>query len=1819
MGMITPYIPPKNENNDGENEIKEVDSVKEEHKNEELEITNSENEKYIIVGEEITKIKLGDRTFQNIPLIHYKELHIVLMILNELNKGNYPNLYEIGSIRVALLLWKHFFLSLPNPVIEEDVYNEMLIYLEQENFKKEELIQMEENALGKKGEIKREVFDYTISFINELIDQCKMNKEMQQECANYFLNCLCQGMINRKSVISLISLLSSPSNNEQIIQFESTWQYEGEFIEYCYNDVYCPFKYITTHEMKDDSFNFDSWEHGKLFLTNYRIKFVPDNCDDSSKIQIISTIGQIPINYIASFRIEERNQLYGLVVFCRNFTHLFFGSKQPFDSIDKEFVHIQYQYQPFNEYQSKIFDENTLNDIVQFEYKRIGYSFDGTESNSPSKQYKINAPIVEGIECSDTSRVPYVAFQTKNKSKIIQFSLSSSISLNSPTPIIFNSSISNVVKYLITFPDIALKDNETYKTMKDLEMRLFDSYTSNANECIQLFDSTMECYSNQIDTVFQMIHKILLLIQTPETLCVLLPNKSFDCSVNIVCSLIELMTDSHYRTFDGFVHLFLKNFVWNKFPFLETPERDFNKYFILYLACVLMLIQTNPNQFEFNNHLIKFFYYHCYSKRFIEFLPFQVYGLASVYSYLQIHKNEFINTNYLERQIEIPCTKLHLNNLFSTIINPYTYNFFTLQSLQSKYSLEFHHNLVYFPLYDGMLNNYTSLTSLNLSNNHLTSFPQEITVLTGLISLNLQNNHLTVIDESITSITNLKNLNLANNDICHLPMLQYLSLDSLNISYNPLVRLHAPSLQTFVISGFSSIFPITIPSVQRIIAHDCSSSFLNFIIKTLPMIKFLSINSITKQESLPFNITSLVTLEDLSITDCGIERLPYGFQGLTNLTSLNLKNNKITHFPRQMTSLKNLKVLSLIGNPLIFYPRSLESCCDVSIQQLEKNKNIIEHINVVITGSDTIRKDIMSSIAILNGTNYSSGNLEHMLLTYNGSSFDVDFISVAPDIFEEQSYKYCYLGMIFICGEQETGKRIKKIIEQSNTDQKVIDLIQKKKSNGEIEEINLNVEEVIEQVIKNKRKETIVDHLLHEIKSFEYKNGILRISELCNIFRYFEIPKENDSKMINSLKRKGIFTLDGYRYCLVDYSIMDKIRSILATVKTKNGIVSVMTLQQSLSVSSYSLHFVLHLMHSLHVILLVDDEFFKKMNIPMSYLKYYSDHVLSNGCPNSLSSDQSPITSPGLNLSSLEKESSEKLNSSLIHQTHSIGPTRKPRASFSIGSKRMSLRTLPLQTESSISSPHKDNVLNSPRSDTATENQQQQPNYLIFNTSSLTAGFTIENFWPSKYHKMELEIGRVYEFSLMPREMYVKLLAYVSIYYKMIVVWKRGIICSERVDSGDIFMYFVFSQSRQKLSLRLRYLMGDDMTLESMKLFREIEHLLSTLSNRFDIQYDIHIMCSCCVTKDKPFLFNKEQIKNSIKNKVFEKIESDNKEHYVVLPLFALDLLFICLKEVVGYCLSVKDVHQEKVLTRGSSSIISVGHIGNDTKKKVVIKEINVDISMCHMEGIKSSVEEYLLRVGEFIHEVYSIQFQPNENLARVYNYVECPMMIIMEYFEDGNLFEYIEHYPSLSYEEVRSVGLQIANGIKQLHLIKHIHRDLKTPNILVELDSNKKIKRCALTDFGETIPEDQSGPCNVVECPYWLAPEVILNNHFTEASDVFSFGMILWELYCWSHPFPDVKNLSVVRDMVASYTMPEVPQKDVLLSKIIHSCWEHEEYRSDIFTVVAQLVDTQNFSKSMTGELGLFKLLKTKKSSEDAKKKTFFKSSLNLTFSSPK
>ena len=77
------------------------------------------------------------------------------------------------------------------------------------------------------------------------------------------------------------------------------------------------------------------------------------------------------------------------------------------------------------------------------------------------------------------------------------------------------------------------------------------------------------------------------------------------------------------------------------------------------------------------------------------------------------------------------------------------------------------------------------------------------------------------------------------------------------------------------------------------------------------------------------------------------------------------------------------------------------------------------------------------------------------------------------------------------------------------------------------------------------------------------------------------------------------------------------------------------------------------------------------------------------------------------------------------------------------------------------------------------------------------------------------------------------------------------------------------------------------------------------------------------------------------------------------------------------------------------------------------------------------------------------------------------------------------------------------------LHGKKALHCDLKSSNVLI--DSNWNVKLC---DFGlSRIHEPKGGAVRRVGTPHWMAPEILIGEKYTFSSDVYSFGMIIWEL----------------------------------------------------------------------------------------------------------
>jgi serine/threonine protein kinase len=130
-----------------------------------------------------------------------------------------------------------------------------------------------------------------------------------------------------------------------------------------------------------------------------------------------------------------------------------------------------------------------------------------------------------------------------------------------------------------------------------------------------------------------------------------------------------------------------------------------------------------------------------------------------------------------------------------------------------------------------------------------------------------------------------------------------------------------------------------------------------------------------------------------------------------------------------------------------------------------------------------------------------------------------------------------------------------------------------------------------------------------------------------------------------------------------------------------------------------------------------------------------------------------------------------------------------------------------------------------------------------------------------------------------------------------------------------------------------------------------------------------------------------------------------------------------------------------------------------------------------------------------------------------------------MEYVPHGDLFSFLRQQQGMGWQMRLKIALNIAEGMEFLHQMSPpiLHRDLKTPNVLMaSLDPSAPVV-AKLTDFGETREllcklKGREGLTN----PAWLAPEVMASEAYTEKVDVFPFGIILWELYFRQYPYSE-------------------------------------------------------------------------------------------------
>ncbi|KAH3757286.1 serine/threonine-protein kinase STY46 [Pelomyxa schiedti] len=182
---------------------------------------------------------------------------------------------------------------------------------------------------------------------------------------------------------------------------------------------------------------------------------------------------------------------------------------------------------------------------------------------------------------------------------------------------------------------------------------------------------------------------------------------------------------------------------------------------------------------------------------------------------------------------------------------------------------------------------------------------------------------------------------------------------------------------------------------------------------------------------------------------------------------------------------------------------------------------------------------------------------------------------------------------------------------------------------------------------------------------------------------------------------------------------------------------------------------------------------------------------------------------------------------------------------------------------------------------------------------------------------------------------------------------------------------------------------------------------------------------------------------------------------------------------------------------------------------------------------------------------------------------------ICTELLEKGSIKKFLHDEKNVvSYPLILKFASNVAEAMAYLHSNKILYRDLKCANILLVSTAINAPVNCKLTDFGTSrAVDDADTPANHTHglgTPIFMAPEMLAADMYSSKADVFSYGVVLWEMLCRQTPWADV-SVFEFPDMVKSGRRLPIPSNcPPGLSKLMTQCWEHDPAQRPDFVTIA-------------------------------------------------
>ncbi|XP_075540900.1 eph receptor tyrosine kinase isoform X6 [Dermacentor variabilis] len=189
------------------------------------------------------------------------------------------------------------------------------------------------------------------------------------------------------------------------------------------------------------------------------------------------------------------------------------------------------------------------------------------------------------------------------------------------------------------------------------------------------------------------------------------------------------------------------------------------------------------------------------------------------------------------------------------------------------------------------------------------------------------------------------------------------------------------------------------------------------------------------------------------------------------------------------------------------------------------------------------------------------------------------------------------------------------------------------------------------------------------------------------------------------------------------------------------------------------------------------------------------------------------------------------------------------------------------------------------------------------------------------------------------------------------------------------------------------------------------------------------------------------------------------------------------------------------------------------------------------------------------------------------------PIMIITEYMENGSLDTFLRANDG-KFQTIQLVGMLrgIAAGMQYLAEMNYVHRDLAARNVLVNANLVCKIADFGLsreiesaTEGAYTTRVSHGGKIPV----RWTAPEAIAFRKFTSASDVWSFGIVCWEVMSYGErPYWNWSNQEVIKSIERGYRLPAPMDCSEAVHQLMLDCWQKDRSHRPQFSTIVKTLD---------------------------------------------